>query len=326
MNTLAVMKEINPDRSKYLGGSDAASILGVSPWKSALQLYQEKIGEYQEEITPAKQKIFNRGIRWEPVVCDMLMDELQDRGHDVKIIGRNNRYLDHEHSFMAAEIDLELVIDGKIINGEIKTVSPFAAKHWGEQGTDEIPLGYVAQVLHGQMVTGINQTVVAALIGADDLRIHFIDRDDEMITYIRDREIAFWHMVQTRTPPPIVTAKDINRLYQIDSGASIEADEELLNWYAQLASLKQEVEQREAQIEVLSTDIKRRMGETALLTHNGYKLISWKSNRNSSKTDWKRAFYALAKDYAENAQDDIDAYIRTCTTTKPGARPFLVKV
>jgi|SRR6188768_2173632 len=325
MSSLAIMKDINPDRTRYIGGSDAAAILGVSPWKSERQLYDEKIGEYQEKVTPAKQKIFNRGKRLEPIVCEMLIDELQDRGHDVNIIGRNNRYIDPEYSYMAAEIDLELIVNGKVMNAEIKTVHPFAAKHWGTEDTDEIPVHYVAQILHGQMVTGINQTVVAALIGADDLRVHFVNRDDDMITYIRDREIAFWQRILDRNPPEPATAEDINRLYQIDSGTSIEADNELLGWYEQLTSIRQEVEQREAQIEVLSTNIKRRMGETALLIHNGYKLISWKSNRYSSKTDWKRAFYALAKDYAENSQDDIDAYIRTCTTTKPGARPFLIK-
>lgn len=160
-------QEVAHDRSKFIGGSDTAAILGVSPWKSAFQLYQEKTGEYQEEITPAKQKIFNRGKRWEPIVIEMLVDELEDRGHDVKIITRNQRYIDPDYGFLAAEIDLELLLDGQHINGEMKTVHPFAAKDWGEQDTDEIPIYYTSQVSHGQMVTGRNRTIVAALIGAD---------------------------------------------------------------------------------------------------------------------------------------------------------------
>lgn len=51
------------DRQKYIGSSDAAAILRVSKWKTPFQLYQEKIGEFVEEITPAKQKILDRGHR-----------------------------------------------------------------------------------------------------------------------------------------------------------------------------------------------------------------------------------------------------------------------
>ncbi|MBA3756083.1 MAG: YqaJ viral recombinase family protein, partial [Nitrosomonas sp.] len=203
------IEEQQPDRTKYIGGSDTAAIIGVSPWKSAFMLYQEKTGEYREEVTPAKQKIFNRGKRWEPIVIEMLMDELEDRGHDVTIIGRNNRYKDPEYDFLAAEIDLELVVDGKIINGKMKTVHPFAAKDWGEEGTDEIPIYYTSQVLHGQMVTQKDQTIVAALIGADDLRVHFVNRDEEMIQIIRAKEIEFWHRIQNRESPEPTTADDI---------------------------------------------------------------------------------------------------------------------
>ncbi|MEI7752669.1 MAG: hypothetical protein WCJ71_11360 [Candidatus Omnitrophota bacterium] len=98
-------------------------------------LYQKKIGEYQEEITPAKQKIFDRGHRWEEIVVEMLVDELEEQGHDVKILARNQRYADPDYPFLRAEIDVELLIDGEEVNGEAKTVSPFAAKAWGEVGT-----------------------------------------------------------------------------------------------------------------------------------------------------------------------------------------------
>jgi putative phage-type endonuclease len=301
------MKEINPDRTKYLGSSDAAAILGVSPWKSELSLYLEKIGEYQEEITPAKQKIFNRGKRLEPVVCAMLIDELQDRGHDVQIIGRNNRYIDPVHSFMAAEIDLELVIDGKIINGEIKTVSLFAAKHWGEPGTDEIPLHYISQVLHGQMVTGQNQTVVAALIGADDLRIHFVDRDDNMITYIRDREIAFWQRILDRNPPEATTTADISRLYSIDAGSIMEADTELLVLHTELSKLKADATSTETAIETISNQIKKRMGLHSLLVHEGQKLASWKTQLSNrfEVTKFKNEHKEMYKQYTHTIDSRV---------------------
>lgn len=318
----AQIQDIQHDRSRFIGGSDTAAILGVSPWKSKFQLYQEKIGEFQEEITPAKQKIFNRGKRWEPIVIEMLVDELEDRGHDVKIIARNERYLDQEHAFLAAEIDLELLLDGEHVNGEMKTVHPFAAKDWGEQDTDEIPIYYTSQVLHGQMVTRRNKTIVAALIGADDLRVHQVNRDDEMIQIIRTNEIEFWDRIQKREAPDPTSPEDIKRLYQFDAGSVIEADDEILNMIADLHKYKFDCKAIEARIEVLTTMIKARMGEAALLTYNGQKLITWKSSKESVKTDWKEAFGELSGFVDALIAVEIAAKF---TTTKPGARVFLLK-
>ena len=74
------------DRATYLGGSDVAAILGVSPWTTPFMLFQKKTGAYVEELTPAKRRILERGARWEPIVLEMMIDELTDRGHDVEVI------------------------------------------------------------------------------------------------------------------------------------------------------------------------------------------------------------------------------------------------
>ena len=217
------------DRTKFIGGSDVAAILGVSPWKSQFRLYQEKTGEYVDDITPAKQRVFDRGHRWEPIVVEMLVDELQGCGHDVQIIARRARYQDREYKFLACELDLELLIDGEQHNGEIKTVHPFAAKEWGEPGTDEVPIHYAAQVMHGLMIKPRRRAIVAALIGIDDLRIHFVERDEETIAAIRAKEVEFWRRVQDRDAPPPETADDVKWLYAKDGGIVMEADDDLFS-------------------------------------------------------------------------------------------------
>ena len=313
------------NRSEFIGGSDTAAILGVSPWKSPLMLYKEKIGEHVEEVTPAKQKIFNRGKRWEPVVVEMLIDELKDRGHDVRVIDRNNRFSDLEHEFLAAEIDLELLVDGETVNGEMKTVHPFAAKDWGEQDTDEIPIYYTAQILHGQMVTRRNKTIVAALIGADDLRVHTVDRDDEMINVIRAKELEFWERVQNRQAPEPVSIEDIKLMYAKDSGSIIDASFEILNLCEAAKIIKQNIKIQETNLTEILTEIKLGMSDSSVLIHNGKQLATWRANKDSMKTDWQAAFHDLVGKTTGLGQADIDQIIKSATTTKPGARPFLLK-
>jgi putative phage-type endonuclease len=312
------------DRTRFIGGSDVAAILGVSPWKSPFRLYQEKTGAYVEEITLAKQRIFDRGHRWEPVVVEMLIDELLDRGHDVQIIARNGRYLDRDFPFLACELDLELLIDGEELNAEIKTVSPFAANDWGEQDTDEIPLYYAAQVMHGLMVKPRKRAIVAALIGVDDLRLHQIERDEETIAAIRSREIEFWRRVQDRDAPDPTTADDVKWLYAKDGGIVMEADEELVRLCEEIRQGKDIAKQCDARIETLSTRLKCAMGHASTLVYQGQRLATWKSNKDSVKTDWEQAFKILQKIAEANAEEIVTA-IRASTKTVAGARPLLIK-
>lgn len=312
------------DRAAFIGGSDVAAILGVSPWKSAFRLYQEKIGEFVEEVTPAKQKLFNRGHRWEPVVVDMLIDELRDHGHDVQIIGRNARYQDAHHPFLACELDLELLIDGEETNGEMKTVHPFAAKEWGEQDTDEIPLHYAAQVMHGLMIKPRRRCVLAALIGADDLRVHWVERDEETIAAIRAKEIEFWQRVQERNAPDPASADDVKWLFPRDSGIVMEADDDLFAAVTHLAGLKAELKRLDSTAESTATRIKSAMGHASTLIYQGQKIATWRSNKESTKTDWKAAFEHLQQNTGASAEQIVNA-VRSASKSVPGARPLLIK-
>ena len=306
-----------PDRTTYIGGADVAAILGLSPWLSPFMLYQKKIGAYVEEVTPAKQKIFDRGHRWEPIVVEMLVDELRDRGHDVEVIARNRRYQDPEYPFLAAEIDLELRVDGEEVNGEAKTVNPFALKDWGDEDSDEIPVYYAAQVMHGLMIKPRRRTVIAALTGFDDKpRVHWIERDDETIAGIRARELEFWERVQTGNAPDPTVIDDVKWLYQRDGGLVLDADDETVLVVQQLKDLKATAKDLDAQIELLATRLKIRMGDAATLIYRGKPIATWKSNKDSVKTDWKAIAEAL------NAPSDL---IAAHTKTTVGARPLLLK-
>jgi putative phage-type endonuclease len=309
------------DRTQFLGSSDVASVLNISPWKSQYRLYLEKIGAVVDEPTPEKIRLFARGKRWEPVVVEMLVDELEDRGHDVLVIGRNLRFPDTEHPFLRAEIDLLLQLDGEVVNGEMKTVHPFAAKEWGEPGSDDIPLHYAAQCMHGLMVTGRRLCsrrlcIVAALIGADDLRIHQIERDDETIAAMRARELEFWRRVQERDPPDPSTADDIRWLYGKDAGEVMDADDELLTLCRDLASAKAIEKQATDAVESLSTRLKLAIGNAAILQYGGRKVATWKTNKDSTLIDWQAAYRDLAAP---------PEHIKQFTTNSAGNRPLLLK-
>jgi len=271
------------DRSTYLGGSDVAPILGISPWRTPLDVYLDKIQPRKEETDPGRLKVLNRGKRMEPYVIDLLAEET-----GLEIIRRGERYLDPDLDFIAAEIDAEAATGENI---EIKTVSPFKAREWGEEQSDEIPLHYAAQAMHGMMVTSREVCVFGVLIGGDDFRVYRIERDDVTIDAIRQKEIEFWSRIQARQAPEPSTVSDVFRLFGTkDSGLAVEASESLQADVIALKSLKDDAKRLGAQIDLREERIKLHMADASILTMQGQPVLTWKEQ--SSKRFDQSAFKA----------------------------------
>ena len=271
------------DRSTYLGGSDVAAILGISPWRTPLDVYLDKIQPRKEETDPGRLKVLNRGKRMEPYVIDLLAEET-----GLDIIRRGERYLDPDLDFIAAEIDAEAATGENI---EIKTVSPFKAREWGEEQSDEIPLHYAAQAMHGMMVTSREVCVFGVLIGGDDFRVYRIERDDVTIDAIRQKEIEFWSRIQARQAPEPSTVSDVFRLFGTkDSGLAVEASESLQADVIALKSLNDDAKRLGAQIDLREERIKLHMADASILTMNGKPVLTWKEQ--ASKRFDQSAFKA----------------------------------
>lgn len=257
------------DRTKYLGGSDVAGILGISPWRTPLEVYLDKVQPRIKPVDPSKQKVFTRGQRMEPYVIDLLSEET-----GLEIIHRGNRYIHRDYGFIAAEIDAEAATGENI---EIKTVSPFKAKEWGEVQTDAIPVHYTAQAMHGLMVTGKKVCVFGVLIGGDDFRIYRVERDEETIQAILEREVAFWDRVKNLDPPEATSVSDIYLMFEKDSGTCIEADGKALTLFNDLRDMKSQFKSLEEEISVLEEKLKLYMQEHSILTLDGKPICTWKS-------------------------------------------------
>jgi len=249
-----------PDRRKFIGGSDVAAILGISPWRSALDLWIDKTTPPVENGHNAAAK--RRGTRLEPYILDMIREDF-----GLKIASANQRYIDHEFDFLAAEIDAETE-DGE--NIEIKTVHPFKAKEWGEHDTDQLPIHYVAQAQHGLGVRGRKVCRVFALIG-DELKPYVVERDDETIAAMRARCAEFWtRYVLPKVKPPIdYQHKDVidtlKRLYPGSDGTTIEATAMHEHWRAVYATASDMVNKYEGILDGAKAHLLAEMGSAAAI-------------------------------------------------------------
>lgn len=236
----------NHDRRRYIGGSDVAAVLGLSPWKTPLQLYEEKISETPPDpLSPEREKFFARRKRQEPVVAEMLYDEFGIEVTKLSLDGNPNRYADEDIPYLAAEIDFECLMtdriyecfaasypwlaqipNGSTLNGEIKTVHPFKAGEWQDnEGYPDLPIHYAAQALHGMGVKRRPATIVAALIGLDGLLAFPVQRDDDTIAGMRAKCQTFWSHVTSRVAPAPSNLDEIKHLYRQFRGVRVELDD-----------------------------------------------------------------------------------------------------
>ena len=214
-------------RQSGLGGSDIATLLGINPFSTKLELYLQKRGEI--EPTPDNSRT-KAGRVMEQVIASMVAER-----EGVKL-RKVNRTLRHpKHDFLIAHIDRDFVGIAKGL--EIKNVSPRMGYLWGKDGQpDAIAEYYVPQPHHYMLVLDYPAFDVAAYFGGDDLRIYPMERDPEMDEIIIDTAHDFWHKHVLAGVPPEpefnhpATLPMFKRLYPGTNGAAIEADELILHW------------------------------------------------------------------------------------------------
>ncbi len=277
------------ERQRFIGGSDVAGILGVSPWDTPLDIYLKKTETGPRgEIDPSKEKLFRWGKLLEPVVIKHLRQDYGIRVTKISSPRKPNRYIDPEHPFLAAEIDFEwrvtkqnvddFDLDPALIgteqNGEIKTVHTFAAAKFGEEQTEDVPVEYAAQAMHGLMVRDRKLTLFGVLTGTRDVTIYWIKRDDETIAAMRQQVVRFWHEhVLAGVPPSPVNLPDVIKLFRKAPASTCEASPEIVQKVERLAWVRASVQQLEDEDAELKYEIgKHALGATGVLLGKGGKI------------------------------------------------------
>ena len=279
VSTLNLSKE---DWLRYrkcgITGTDAGAILGLNPYRSAFQVYHDKISDIIENID---NEAMRQGRDLEDYVAQRFSEET-----GFKVRRANAIYQSEEHSLLLADFDRLIV--GQKAGLECKTVSPFSADKWAD---GKIPAHYMAQVDHYLAVSGFDCWYVAALIFGRELVIHKIVADKQVISDLIDKEERFWtnHVVPQIPPAPNgcdCDTQQINQLYEVDNRdktADLSALHGLLDKRQELSDQIEQMEQEKTAIE---QQVKLKMQDAAYGTAPGYK-VSWVSSE-SKRVDSQR--------------------------------------
>lgn len=291
-------------RRTGIGGSDVAAVLGLSKYKSPLDVYNDKIGETPDGET-------SQAAYWGTKLEDAVAQEFQARtGLKVQ---RVNKQLSREE-WMHANIDRAVVnhaISGTVrIQGEAKqaetgrllttdaileckTASSYIADQWGPSQEEEIvsgkvvsdhkiPIYYETQVQWYLGVTGASVCFVAALLGGQDFRIYLVQRDNEVITALQDQCRAFWfENVLKRIPPEPHTAEEVQKLFAKDDGEMVEATNEVAADIGELRNLTEQVKALEAEQKIVKDRICAALGEKTGFLIAGEKACTFKAQKST---------------------------------------------
>jgi len=267
-------------RRAGIGGSDAAAVLNLSPWKSALELYCDKIG--LNEIEDAEPDWLYWGKALEPVIAARYEKET---GRTLQDDGEFNIRRSAHYPWMCCTIDRSILGDKPGILS-IKNVVGFKKAEWA----DEPPVEYQIQLQHEMIVLNRAWASFAVLFNGNDFGWYDVQRNDRFCAYLTQEEKKFWERVQNMQPPPPDVPADscreaLRRLYPNETGSTITLPGEFIGLADRIEAIKEQAKSGKRELDAAENKLKAAIGDnTFAVLPNGITF--------SLKTT-KRAGYAV---------------------------------
>lgn len=197
-------------RTSYVGGSEAAALVGKNPYMSNIDLWQIKTGQQAKaDIDDKEYVIYGRNAE-EHLRALFALDYPQ---YEVKYVD-NNMWLNDRYPFAHASLDGWLIEKETGRKGilEIKTTNILQSMQ-KEKWDHRIPDNYYCQCLWYMGVTEFDFAILKAQLKYDyagdvflTTKHYHMDRAEvqEDIDYLMQRGESFAEYVRTRKEPPLV--------------------------------------------------------------------------------------------------------------------------
>ncbi|MTE24864.1 YqaJ viral recombinase family protein [Microbacterium sp. ZXX196] len=291
--------DVTPDTEEWLrerqssvGASEVAAVMGLDPWQTPLDVYKSKQG-VGHDIDPLLAWL---GHKDEPTISEWI-DRFSGLGLTLTD-GFMARSI--EHPMFHASFDRWA--DG--IPVQLKTAHEYTSHKWDEG----IPTQYRVQVQAEMLVSGAPRALLVVRIGARDFRAIWEPRDDR---FIREHMIpaveSFWHdNVQAGVPPVPSTLAENAEVFPTEAGREVEASEVALEAVDRRAVLLSDIKEQKAEADALQLVIANYMGTAEALTHEGRRVLTYKTQAGRQSFDAK-AFREdhpdLAAEYTKQGAD-----------------------
>lgn len=304
-------------RRKGIGGSDAAAILGFSPWKSPMDVYLDKTG-MAEEPDANRQFLLELGQQLEPVIARLYEREtgkhLQQPSPALWHHSKHPVLLGTPDRIIAGERGVELKSENQFQN------------EFGEPGTDQVPYHYLIQCAHYMALSNMPAWDVALLKSGASFAIYTIHRDLELEEFIISELLLWWESHIVAQKPPDVDSSDAWKRYLRQKFPSNilpikSTDSAVMDDIRRLAASRLALEHWDEEKTEIENRLKLAIGE-----HEGFAgdfgKLTWRKAKDSQAIDYERAFNYLAS-HSGIAPDMLEVMLSNFTVTRPGSRRLL---
>ena len=269
-------------RKTGIGGSDVAVILGLSPWRTPLKLWAEKIGKLEAQEASAAMEW---GHRLEAPVYQKFKQEHPE--YECSYGSGTVRHAEQKHLLATPDAFYHRKgTKGGASKGilEIKTS--------GQQAWSEVPEYYMMQARHYCYVLNRDEFSFAVLFGGVDYREYgpfWFDPEqyaDEILPLLD----YFWESVENKDPKfPPSELNELNLLNTVEKGKEADCDNELAIMLGRHRELKDVMDQCQEELKPLRIEIAERMGDASkLVDEDGRTLAVQVQSKDTKVIDTKR--------------------------------------
>ena len=285
-------KEWTKLRSTTIGGSDAASIIGLNPHKSAYALWAEKTGKVIPEDISQKEAV-RLGTDLEDYVAHRFMEAT---GKKV----RRENYTVFRDDMPYAHANYDRLVIGERAGLEIKTTNALNLKKFKN---GEFPANYYCQCCHYLLISGLDRWYLAVLVLGVEFKVFTIERDEAELAALKMAEENFWYQVQNDLPPEIdgmdSTIDALNETFLISDPEADAVD--LTGCAVDLALLDecaQQIKALEEKKKAAQARVMETLGAAEKGFYGGYS-VSWKSQKRSTfdRKKWEKEHGAIPEEY-----------------------------
>jgi len=292
-------------RKAGIGSSEVATIIGLNPYDTPLQLWRRKKGLDAPQVETFAMKA---GHYLEDAVSRFWADET---GREViKSSAGDWLIRDNDRPYLQVSPDRTYWLGDKhnakgIL--ECKTTQMRVS-------TDEIPPHWFSQVQYQLGVAGLQHGSLAWLCSGRDFGYIDIDFVPDFFAWLVDEVTKFWGNIQNGVEPAEVNAADALLKYaRHTDGKVIEVGKDIYDDYCRLKEVKAEIKALSEEQDAIEDRVKVAFGDAEAITYDGATLATYKAPKPSERFDAKALKAA-----------DPEAYAKYVTTTQ-GARRLLLK-
>lgn len=194
-------------RLQGIGGSEAAAVIGQSPWCSNVELWNRKTGRITAPDISNNSAV-QYGHDAEPLLRGLFALDFAHK-YKTEYLSEFDMVYHPEHPFIFATLDGRLTeLDtGRKGVLEIKTTSILRSmqkENWWKDGKPCIPQQYFIQVLHQMLASGFDFAILHAQLkyeygdNPEDIRserrTYIVERSDHLedLEYLKEKEVYFW--------------------------------------------------------------------------------------------------------------------------------------